>query len=374
VSNTNTRAILTGLEAGIPVLMTGPPGVGKTAWAKDLEKTQMQGKPVKVLQLIASVREPTDIGGYPVPDMENNVVRMMPVDWSVNAERLVAEGNFVIIFADEIRTVSAPVQAALMKGIHERRVGDHEMPFEVRWLAAANSVDESAGGVPLEPPMANRFQHVAWRLDYKEWCDGMISGTFRPQSPLGESALAALTSERANVAAFIHHRPEMILQVPKTEEDRDGPWLSPRTLDYTAHLWATAGTQDEEFRQELMASCVGFSAAAEYISWRNSMDLPDPEDVLAGKVKKIVNLDRPDITYSILSAAVAAVVADWTPERYIQGWKVLGQAAKESAGDVAAAVLRALEGTREGRKNVPDPSEHVAPFLDLLKRAGIQLA
>jgi MoxR-like ATPase len=367
-----TRLIKASLDSGIPGIVTGPPGTGKTGYVKDLEGSLIAGRPVKVLQLLASVREPTDIGGYPVPDLENWVVRNMPVDWAVEAGRLADEGYLVVIFPDELRCVTAAVQAALMKGIHENKVGDYQMPTSVRWIAAANSVEQSAGGVPLEAPMANRFMHIPWMPNREAWRNSMISNSFALQSDLSDEAKARLGQERAEIAAFIYHRPELLLQVPESEEEKDGPWPSPRTNDYTAHLWAAVGPgADYAFRQELMASCIGHAGAAEYVSWRSAMDLPDPEDTLAGKVDQIVFEDRPDITYAILSAAMAAVAGDWSNERYILGWKVLDKAAKDGAGDVATAMVRSLEDTAQGHKDVPSPVEYVKPFIDLMIRAGI---
>jgi hypothetical protein len=368
------RLFLKFMEAGIPTLITGKPGTGKTGFVKSLEGMTMMGKPIKVLPLAASVREPADIGGYPVPDYDKGIVSLMPVNWAYSAKEYVESGHFVIIFADELRTVTAPVQAALMKAVHERQVGDMTMPFEVRWGSAANTVEESAGGVPLEAPMANRWAHIPkWVPNYKEWCADMTLNKYALQSPLGTEALERLPQERALIASFIAKSPGSLLNVPKDEEKRDGPWPSPRTLDYTAHAWATAGKEDFDLREQMMAACVGLDIAAMFIQWQKASDLPDPEDVLDGKYtsKQLVDATRPDRTYAIFNAIVAAVGAKWTDKRYLAAWKVLGEASTaENIGDVAAAMVPNLLRTAEGKDNVPNIGRYVQPFIDLLKRAG----
>lgn len=362
------------LEAGQPVLLTGPPGTGKTAFVHDLRGTKMQGKEVHVISMIASNRESTDIGGYPV--VVDGVVKFVPVDWAMEAKNAVGEGKFVIIFLDEARDISPPVLAALNKAVHERKVGDFEMPKEVRWIAAANSIEDSTVGVALPPPTANRWAHLEWNPSKMvgNWCQGMIANSFALQMPLSGEAAERLPAERSAVAAFIHHRPELFHSMPKAEDERDGPWPSARTLDNTAHVWAAVGDADTERRLRLMAGLVGHYTASEYIAWRKSMDLPDPEKVLSGEIKDgLVVKDRPDVTYAIASAVISLVANKYTNERYIDAWKVLDRMTKEGAGDVVAAMVPSIESTTNGKQGVPDPSEYIKSILPILMRAGIVL-
>lgn len=361
------------LEAGQPTLITGPPGTGKTAYIHDLHGTKIQGKEVHVISMIASNRESTDIGGYPV--VVDGVVKFVPVDWAVEARKAHEDGKFVIIFLDEARDISPPVLAALNKAVHERKVGDFEMPKEVRWLAAANSIDDSTVGVALPPPTANRWAHLDWDPSkmVSAWCEGMISNTFALQMPLSEEAQKRLPAERAAIASFIHHRPELIHQMPEAEDQKDGPWPSARTLDSTAHVWAAAGNANEELRMRLMAGLVGHYTAAENIAWRKSMDLPDPEKLLDGSIKfeDVFQKDRPDVTYAMLSAVVSAVANNYKHERYTGAWKIMNEMAKVGAGDVAAALVPAIENTTNGKQGVPDPSKYMENLIPILVRAGV---
>lgn len=361
------RVIRTCLDARIPVIATGPPGTGKTGWGRDLEHDGFY-----IIQVIASVREPTDIGGWPMRTDQGVVLE--PAAWAKEAIREAEAGKRVVIMWDEMRTVTAPVQAALLKVIHENRVGDIVMPDSIAHLAFANSVEDSAGGIPLEPPMANRHAFVNWPVNAPKWCEAQILGEYRPQSLLSEDAMGRLTENRSAIAAYIHKFTEQLLQMPQDEDKRDGPWPSPRTWDYAAHLWATAGPDASwSFKEELLSSCVGLAAAGQFIVWRNAADLLDPEDVIEGKYDngklKLVDKDRPDRTYAILTSVIAAVNSKWTGKRYEGAWKAMAKAANDGAGDVAAALVGKLMDTAEGKNSDVNIVKYITPFSDLLDRA-----
>jgi hypothetical protein len=318
-----------------------------------------------------SVREPADIGGYPAPNLTDQVVDLLPVRAFKQANELAEQGFFVIVFLDELRTITPSQQAAAMKFVHEGIAGDMQVSKWVRRAAAANSVDESAGGMPLEPPMANRWAHIFTSPNAMEWAEDMRLNTYALQSSLSKEATKRLPMERSLVATFIARKPSMLLMVPKDEDKRDGPWPSPRTWDYAAHAWAAAATEDLDFRMELLAGCVGVETAGMFIKWRESFDLPDPEELLDGSYKgKIQDEDRPDRTYTILSAVVSAVADTWTPKRYEQAWSIHAKAAQEGAGDIAAATVGTLMRTAQDKRDVPSIAKHAQGFADFLRRAG----
>ena len=61
------RLIAIGLQARVPMHMTGFPGVGKTEFTRSLEGAfGRAGLKCRVFILIGSIREPQDFGGFPV--------------------------------------------------------------------------------------------------------------------------------------------------------------------------------------------------------------------------------------------------------------------------------------------------------------------
>jgi MoxR-like ATPase len=139
VKNDLSRAI----ASGVPVLIWGPPGVGKTAAI--LALGCRLGLPVEVV--IASIREPTDFAGLPV--VHDGEVRFAPPAW---ARRLAAAGKGILVL-DEISTAPPAVQAALLRVVLDRVVGDLPLPPAVTIVAAANPPDMTAGGGTWRRPL-----------------------------------------------------------------------------------------------------------------------------------------------------------------------------------------------------------------------------
>src|SRR3954470_22429317 len=154
------------MKAGLPLLIWGPPGVGKSA--SIVSMAERLGLPIEVV--IASIREPSDFSGLPV--IYDDEVRLAPPAW---ARRLIKATRGVVFF-DEISTATPAVQAALLRVINERWVGEAKLPPSVAIIAAANPPEQAAGGWNLSWPLANRFIHVDWKVDHLAWVNGMLAG------------------------------------------------------------------------------------------------------------------------------------------------------------------------------------------------------
>src|SRR5262245_57322438 len=93
------QLIAIGLQARVPMHITGFPGVGKTEFTKSLEAGfGRAGLKCKVFILVGSIREPQDFGGFPVSTSDG--VRLLPMAWAQDARRLAADGHLVLDFLD----------------------------------------------------------------------------------------------------------------------------------------------------------------------------------------------------------------------------------------------------------------------------------
>jgi len=313
--------------------------------------------------VIASIREPSDFAGLPVVVGEG--VRFAPPTW---ARRLAEQGRG-LLFLDEISTAPPAVQAALLRVVLERVVGDLTLPEEVVVVAAANPPELAADGWDLSAPLANRFCHLEWAVDAQGFAEGLAGGWAPPPVPTLTSGWeAALPVARGMVAAFMGVRPALVC-VPPTDPAAAGRgWPSPRTWEMAARLWTAANEAHAgaDVRSALVRGSVGEGAGVEFLSWVSEMDLPDPEVVLADPASFVVP-SRGDRAYAALSAVAAVVAANPTPERWLAGWRVLARAG-EGAPDVAAMAARILVRCRP---DGTEPPPEVKLFVPLLKAAGL---
>jgi len=353
------EALGVAVAAQVPVLLWGAPGTGKTSAIRAM--ADAAGLPCETV--IAAIREPSDFSGLPV--VVDKVVRFAPPRW---AERLADAGRGVL-FLDEISTAPPAVQAALLRVVLERVVGDLPLPDDVVVVAAANPPEQAADGWDLSAPLANRFCHLDWLVEASAFAQGVAGGwTPTKVAELPDGWETQIAAARGLVAAFVSARPALTVVVPEDAASAGRAWPSPRTWDMTARLWAaaTAAHVSVGARGLLVTGTVGEAAGLEFLTWQSEMDLPDPEDVLAAPESFDVP-ERADRSYAILSAVAAAVAGNPTVERWNAGWKVLARAG-ERAPDVAAVAARVLARCRPA--GAPAPPE-VKLFAPLLRDAGL---
>lgn len=347
------------VAARVPVLLWGAPGTGKTSAIRAM--ADAMGWPCEVV--IASIREPSDFAGLPV--VLDGEVRFAPPGW---AKKLAAQGHG-LLFLDELSTAPPAVQAALLRVVLERVVGDLALPDEVVVVAAANPPEQAADGWDLSAPLANRFCHLDWIVDPRAFAEGIAGGFPAPTAPdLPAGWTAQLATSRALVGAFATVRAGLVCAPPLDAAQAGRGWPSPRTWEMAAHLLAAARAARvaDDVTSALVRGSVGDAAGIEFLAWSAELDLPDPEAVLADP-SSFVLPERGDRAYAALSAVAAAVAGNPTTPRWLAGWQVLGRAG-ERAPDVAAVAARVLARCRPA--GAPSPPE-VKAFLPLLHDAGM---
>ena len=344
-------AVGVAVAADVPVLLWGGPGQGKSSALRGLAAGL--GLPVEVV--IASIREPSDFAGLPV--VSDGGVVLAPPSW---AARLARAGAGVVLF-DEISTAPPAVQAALLRVVLERVVGDLVLPAGVRVVAAANPPEEAADGWDLAPPMANRFVHLDWALTADVVADGFVAGFAAPSVPAVDPALVGETriAARALVAAFLRVRPGLL-----TGAATGRAFPTPRSWETVATLLgtATAAQASEEVVALLVAGSVGDGAAREFGAWRRDLDLPDPEALLADPTSVVVP-ERGDRVHALCSGVTAAVLGRPDAGRWAAAWEVLAAVAEAGFADVGATSAMLLARARPEGATAPPAAARFAPVL-----------
>jgi len=343
----------------LPPILWGAPGSAKTSVVGQMAASL--GMPMETI--IASVCDPTDFGGYPIPDGET--LKRLPMQWASN---LLRKGKG-IAFIDEISTCPPATQAALLRCVLDGAVGDLQLPrygdaeddSGVRWMAAANPPEQAAGGHELTDPLQNRFVHIEWPSpDAAAWCEYMLTGNgiLGGLPPFDREAWnKSWGRSKALVTSFIRARPTLLTENPDKIRGRfPMAFATPRSWDCAARLLATTIAFDEsEAVFPLFKACVGEPAAQEFTTWLRTADLPDPESLLKNADLWTPDPKRPDLTFAVLtSVAACATEARPTAEEYgrrwVAAWSVLAKAMAQGK-DIVVVAAKMLASKRPIGKN-----------------------
>jgi hypothetical protein len=317
---------------GIPALLWGAPGEGKSSFVESLRRDDFP-----VVTLIASIHDPTDFSGLPVH--LNGQVRFAPPEWTFAFD----ETGQGILFLDELTTAPPSVQAALLRVILERKVGFRPLPKGVRVVAAANPPDQVVGGWELSPPLRNRFVHIRWALSGEIYRKALREGFGQPSLPAIDPDAHAEAEKfwRRMVEVFLRRYPHLAKTNPSDEEYA---FASPRTWDFAIALMASCdllgkapkpGQKGSEVFLNLVEGCVGKGAAVAFAEFLQTLtlQLPDPDEVLDGKIPLDLKSFRDDELYAFFSALAAALVRRQTQPNFVDAMLVFLELTEQVSND-----------------------------------------
>ncbi|MFM7064491.1 MAG: AAA family ATPase [Actinomycetes bacterium] len=361
MGTTEVRAALAiAVQIGQPVLLWGDPGQGKTSVL--LQVADALDRPCEVV--VGSIREAADFAGLPM--RVGDSVTFVPPSWAV---RCVEEPR-TVVFLDELTTAPPSVQAAMLRIVLDREVGDLRLPDTVSIVAAANPPESSAGGDDLSAPLANRFCHLDWEVDARDWVAGLVGGWPTPDLPRVPADIAAFVHRwEMLLAGFITARPTALSAVPDDIGGMGRAWPSPRMWTAVSRVAAAADAAGAHHRVRslLVNGLVGEGPGMEFLRYADRLDLPDPEDVLADPTQLSVSV-RSDLLLAALAGVTAAVASDCTEERWHAAFDVLAHVCAAGQPDVAALAANHLLPLRQSGWSAPSSA---AAFLPVLRDAAL---
>lgn len=343
---------------GLPVLLWGAPGIGKSDRIR--AASTAVGLPYEVLY--AATKQPEDAGSVLVPDGKGGATSICALP---QVRRIMQEPGGTL-FIDELSCASPAVQAAFLSLILEGNIGDADLPPRIRMVAAANPVEDAAGGWELEPPMANRLLHFAVPVPTVDaWIDWLFDGNSNNIEKIedGERRVAEAWPDvfpraKALISGFLKTRGAMLHSLPKEgDPSRSRAWCSPRTWEFAVRAYATClALGHADLCTSFISACVGEGAAIAFTAWLKDADLPDPQDViLKGWTPDKKRLDRSLSVYR----GMAAHISDrrTLEERLPLGvgaWSRVKEAQAAGLSDIVMKPANALVQAGLGRKASPE--------------------
>jgi hypothetical protein len=246
-----------------PIFLWGPPGIGKS----DIIKQLGSELDAHVIDVRLSLWEPTDIKGIPYFDSNDSTMRWAPPA-ELPSKDFAENHKMIILFMDEMNSAAPAVQAAAYQLVLNRRVGTYELPDNVVMVAAGNRETDKGVTYRMPAPLANRFVHLEMAVDWEDWFD------WAAENKIHKDVLGFLTFSKKDLYDFD----------PKSSSRA---FATPRSWCFVSELLTDDDT-DADTLSDLTSGSIGEGLAVKFMAHRKiASKMPDPTDILAGKVTKM---------------------------------------------------------------------------------------
>ncbi len=271
------KSVLKAFQVKRPLFLWGPPGIGKSELVAGIAQ-ELGGL---MIDLRLGQMEPTDIRGIPFYNKD-----LGKMDWAppieLPDEATASQYPIVVLFLDELNSAPASVQAAAYQLILNRGVGKYRLPDNVVMVAAGNRESDKGVTYRMPTPLANRFIHQEMKVDfasYQEWA---------VQNKIHKDVVGYLSFAKQDLYDF-------------DAKSASRAFATPRSWTFVSQLLEDEGVDDDTLTN-LIAGTVGEGLAVKFMAHRKvASKMPDPADILAGKVK--------DLTVKEVSAMYSLVIS-----------------------------------------------------------------
>jgi len=261
-----------------PVMLWGPPGVGKSQIVAQVAAKHQ----APVIDIRLSQMEPSDLRGIPFR-VGNHV------EWAVPAllpdvKRHASRG---ILFLDEITSAVPSVSAAAYQLILDRRLGEYQVPEGWAIIAAGNRQGDRGVTYTMPAPLANRFSHFEVDVYLDDWV-----------------AWAYQHKIDDRIIAFLRFRPELLFDFDPAHNPVAFP--SPRSWEF-AHRALKKFCDHPDLLLGALQACVGPAAGIELNAFIANLDnLPDIDAILRGEA--VQPPQEIDLKYAVAAALVGLAI------------------------------------------------------------------
>lgn len=241
------------LDAGICPFIHSSPGIGKSAFARQVAKDMN----LKFIDIRLSDMEPSDIVGLPA--FVDGRAHFTPfTTFPIDTDTIPDGYDGWLIMLDEFSSGNQSVQAACYKLILDRQVGQYDLHPKAFLMAAGNLETDNAIVNPMGSALISRFAHFYVETSHKEWME-WASGNLD-----------------IRVTSFIGRFPR---HLNTFDADASKPYSCQRTF----HMLSDAinGRKIDTSFMPLVSSLIGEGIANEFIAFSSLYaDLPDFQSIV----------------------------------------------------------------------------------------------
>lgn len=262
------------IQAKIVPMLTGSPGMGKSAIVKDIAKTYG----LKVIDLRLSQCDPVDLMGF--PSIQGTRAGYLPMETFPLEGDPIPEGyNGWLLFLDEFNSASTAVQAAGYKLILDRMVGLHHLHKHVAIVCAGNLETDGAIVNPMSTAMQSRLAHLELMPNANEWLDWAY------ENNIHRFITSYIKFKPGNLYAF-------------SPDHTDKTYACSRTWEFANRVLEVAGTDDKDLLP-MLAGVLSEGVAREFIGFTKiDKELPKISQIVQAPNSTPVP-DEPSVLFAL---------------------------------------------------------------------------
>lgn len=267
------------------VIALGPPGIGKTAIP--IAVCKKLKVPYSILRL--NLVNPSDIRGmaYIAEVEKEDGTREKTAIWAWPGMLPKDDGRIHVVILDDVTNSPTTVQSTAYGMVLEHSAGEHDLSH-IRFISTGNRIEDASGAYALSAALLNRFERINLIPDLEETRSYAIRNGWDPMIP-----------------AFWKFKPEALHSFDANSARNAEPFPSPRSWDLlntTLSLYPSVGV-------EKIGNYIGQGTALEFRSFMQLKDqLPNPKDIITGKIKKLPKNTESDIMYALTGSLVSYYV------------------------------------------------------------------
>lgn len=203
-----------------PVFIWGAPGIGKSSLVEQFA----DGVGLPCVSLLGSQLAPEDLIG--VPQIVDGKSRFCP-------PTIIARQEPYCLFLDELNACSHEVQKAFYSLIHERRIGEYQLPAGSIVIGAGNRSQDNAIVKPMSSALLNRMIHLHLKVSHRDWLEWANQAQIHPW-----------------VIEYIQNRPDHLWSQPPKHEE---PFSTPRSWHLLSDALHSYGEHIQPSELEILA-------------------------------------------------------------------------------------------------------------------------
>jgi hypothetical protein len=278
----NLKALILKMPKDVSIMISGPPGIGKT----DLTGQIAKEEGAEHVVYLASTMDPTDLVGVPFPNEKARTTVFYPPEALMRlteSARPEDRGPMIACF-DDITTADDHVAAALFRLFQHREVAGNKIRANVRLIGTGNRAEDKAAAKDMPTALNNRFWHADLNVNVDEWRMWAVEHKIQP-----------------SIVGYIAHRPEQLHQFKPENVDR--AFATPRSVAMASRMQEAVGI-DSSLLHEVIAGCVGEAWAVQYGTFlKNTEHLIKPEEIMKDpKTARVPKSEQIDVIHATLAS------------------------------------------------------------------------